>query len=119
MSIRSGSWSNSLNVEMQGAAVCSDTEKKVPRMVAGPDNHGSTRMVKEVGKRGGEAWDGRGGSKVSRKAVSALRDLTVRDMFAREQVLGKKDTCRQLSLMMCTATTGGRAVLASATIAVR
>jgi hypothetical protein len=76
----SGSWSSSFNEEMHGAVLCSDMENMVLRMVAGPVSHGSMRMVKDPGKRPGEDTGATGGEKVSRKAVSPLRDRTVNDM---------------------------------------
>ena len=88
MSMISGSWSSSSKEEMHGSVLCSDTEKKLPRMVAGPVSQGSMSTVKEVGNRAGEDGEAAGGLKVSRNAVSPFRDLTVSDMFARRQAPG-------------------------------
>jgi hypothetical protein len=76
----SGSWSSSFREAMQGAAFCSETEKTELSIVAGPVSQGSMRMVKEPGNRPGERRGATGGEKVSRKAVSPLRDCKVRDM---------------------------------------
>ena len=89
----SGSWSSSSKDEMQGCVLCSDTEKKLPRMVAGPVSQGSMRTVKEAGNRAGECRGVAGGLKVSRNAVSPFRDLTVSDMFARRQAPGSGRMC--------------------------
>lgn len=61
---------------MHGLVVCSEMEKMLLRMVAGPINHGSMSTVKEPGAHGGEER----GMKVSKKAESPLIDFTVKDM---------------------------------------
>jgi hypothetical protein len=70
---------------MQGFDFCSDMEKMVLRMVAGPVSHGSRRMVKDPGNRPGEDTGAAGGEKVRRKAVSPFSDCTVKGMAARRQ----------------------------------
>lgn len=70
---------------MQGFDFCSDIEKMVLRMVAGPMSHGSRRMVKDPGNRPGEDTGAAGGEKVRRKAVSPFSDCTVKGMAARRQ----------------------------------
>lgn len=76
----SGSCSKSLKDEMHGVVFCSEMENLVLRMVAAPVNHGSMRTVKDPGNSPGDESGATGGEKVSRKAVSPLRDFTVNDM---------------------------------------
>jgi hypothetical protein len=78
----SGSCSKSFKEAMQGLVFCSEMEKTVLRIVAGPVSQGSTRIVKELGNRPGDRRGASGGEKVSRKVVSPFRDCTVSDMAA-------------------------------------
>jgi hypothetical protein len=82
----SGSCSSSFRDEIHGWVLCSDMEKKLPRIVAGPVNHGSTSIVKEPGKSPGDVSSATGGLNVSRKAVSPFSDFTVSDMVATGRV---------------------------------
>jgi hypothetical protein len=85
MRIRSGSCSSSSREVMHGFVFCSEMEKTVLRMVAGPVSHGSRRMVKDPGNKPGEDTGAAGGEKVRRKAVSPFSDCTVKDMAARSR----------------------------------
>src|SRR4051812_21462436 len=96
MRMRSGSCSSSFKDEMHGFVLCSETEKMVLRMVAGPASHGSSRMVKEPGKRPGDDMGAAGGEKVRRKAVSPFSDRTVRGMVGCRQWCQRcKETCKE------------------------
>ena len=50
------------------------------RMIDGPTSQGSSRIVKEPGKRPGEEMGATGGLKTRRKEVSPFSDLTDSDM---------------------------------------
>jgi hypothetical protein len=78
----SGSCSNSFKEEIQGLVFCSETEKKLLKIVAAPVSQGSIRMVKEPGNSPGEDKGAIEGEKVSRKDVSPLSDCTVNDIAA-------------------------------------
>jgi hypothetical protein len=81
MRMMSGSWSSCFRDEIHGVLFCSEIEKILLRIVAGPVNHGSMSMVKEPGKRLGEETGALGGENVKRKAVSPFSDLTDKDML--------------------------------------
>lgn len=70
---------------MHGCFFCSEMEKNELRIMDGPTNHGSTRIVNEPGNSPGEDSGAIGGLNMSRKEVSPLSDLTVKDMATRAQ----------------------------------
>jgi hypothetical protein len=55
------------------------------RMIEGPTIHGSTKTVKEPGKRPGDESGATGGLKMRRNDVSPFSDLMVKDMATRPQ----------------------------------
>lgn len=70
---------------MHGRAFCSEWEKMEFRMMDGPTSQGSSRTVKEPGKRPGEDSGATGGLKTSKKEVSPFKDLTDSDIAAHTQ----------------------------------
>lgn len=80
MMTRSGSGS-SLSEEIHEGVLRWDIENLEWKIVDGPDNQGSRRIVKELLHCPGEGGKGEMGSKVRRNDASLFKCLTVKDIF--------------------------------------